>query len=229
MNVPLGIVALVVTSSALKMPHVRRDHTIDYLGAALVVASVTSVLLYTAWAGPEHGWGSAPAWRCSVAGLLLAVVFVLVELRAVEPIIPMRLFRNSIFSIANAFGFLIGIAMFGSMIFIPVYLQVVNGMSPTESGLAMLPMVVGLFTHLDHRRADHVAHRPLQVFPHPARRHRAVALLMLSRLDGGLALLVRRDVDVRDGRRSRPDACRSSSSSCRTPWTAATWASPPAR
>jgi len=71
---------------------------------------------------------------------------VLVELRAAEPIIPMRLFRNSIFSIANLFGFLIGIAMFGSMIFIPVYLQVVDGMSPTRSGLAMLPMVVGIFS-----------------------------------------------------------------------------------
>ena len=83
---------------------------------------------------------------CSIAGALLAVAFVLIELRAAEPIIPMRLFRNSIFSIANLFGFLIGIAMFGAMIFIPVYLQVVDGMSPTKSGLAMVPMVVGIFT-----------------------------------------------------------------------------------
>ena len=71
----------------------------------------------------------------------------------------MRLFRNSIFSLANAFGFLIGIAMFGSMIFMPVYLQVVGNMSPTRSGLAMLPMIVGIFTHLAHGRPDHVAHR----------------------------------------------------------------------
>src|SRR5690606_34597525 len=118
----------------------------DYLGAAVIVASVTSILLYTAWAGPELGWGSQTGLVLLVGGLVLAVVFVLVELRATEPIIPMRLFRSSIFSIANLFGFLIGMAMFGAMIFIPVYLQVVDGMSPTESGLAMVPMVVGIFT-----------------------------------------------------------------------------------
>jgi EmrB/QacA subfamily drug resistance transporter len=146
MNVPIGLVALAITSSALKMPHVRREHSIDYTGAALVVASVSSFLLYTAWAGPDQGWGSGTGVALLVAGALLAVAFVLVELRAEEPIIPMRLFGNSIFSIANLFGFLIGIAMFGSMIFIPVYLQVVDGMSPTESGLAMLPMVVGIFS-----------------------------------------------------------------------------------
>jgi EmrB/QacA subfamily drug resistance transporter len=146
MNVPIGIVALVVTSAALKMPHVRREHSIDYLGAALVVGAVSSFLLYTAWAGPDEGWGSRTGIGLLVAGVLLTVAFVAVELRATEPILPMRLFRSSIFSIANLFGFLIGIAMFGSMIFLPVYLQVVQAMSPTRSGLAMLPLVVGLFS-----------------------------------------------------------------------------------
>ncbi len=145
-NVPIGLVALAITSAALKMPHVRREHSIDYLGAALVVGSVSSFLLYTAWAGPDLGWGSSAGVSLLVAGALLAVAFVLVELRASEPILPMRLFGNSIFAISNLFGFLIGIAMFGSMIFIPVYLQVVDGMSPTQSGLAMLPMVVGIFS-----------------------------------------------------------------------------------
>jgi MFS family permease len=125
---------------------VRRDHAVDYLGAAVIVASVTSILLYTAWAGPELGWGSSTGLALLGAGLALAVLFVVVELRATEPIIPMRLFRSSIFSIANLFGFLIGMAMFGAMIFLPVYLQVVDGMTPTESGLAMVPMVVGIFT-----------------------------------------------------------------------------------
>ena len=146
MNVPIGLVALVVTSVALKMQHVRRDHTIDYLGAALVVGAVSSFLLYTAWAGPDEGWGSTIGIGLLAAGVVLAVAFVAVELRAKEPILPMRLFRNSIFSIANAFGFLVGVAMFGALIFIPVYLQVVDGMSPTQSGLAMLPMIVGLFS-----------------------------------------------------------------------------------
>ena len=145
-NVPLGLLALVITSAALKMPHVRRDHSIDYLGAAVIVASVSSLLLYTAWAGPELGWGDSTALTLLIGGLVLAVAFVFVEFRATEPIIPMRLFRNSIFSLANGFGFLIGIAMFGSMIFLPVYLQVVLGYSPTRSGLAMVPMVLGIFT-----------------------------------------------------------------------------------
>jgi EmrB/QacA subfamily drug resistance transporter len=146
MNVPVGLVALVITSAALKIPHVRRNHKIDYLGAAVVVASVCSILLYTAWAGPDLGWTSATGVALLVGGILLAVAFVFVENRAAEPIIPMRLFSNSIFSISNLFGFLIGIAMFGSMIFIPVYLQVVDGMSPTKSGLAMVPMVIGIFS-----------------------------------------------------------------------------------
>ena len=144
-NIPIGLIALVVTSSALKMQHVRREHSIDYLGAAVIVASVSSLLLYTAWAGPEKGWGSGIGLALLIGGLVLVGVFVLVELRATEPIIPMRLFRNSIFSVANSFGFLIGAAMFGVMVFIPVYLQVVKGMSPTASGLGMVPMLAGLF------------------------------------------------------------------------------------
>ncbi|HJR38920.1 MAG TPA: MDR family MFS transporter [Nocardioidaceae bacterium] len=184
-NIPIGIVALVVTSAALKMPHVRRDHTIDYLGAAVVVASVTSVLLYTAWAGPELGWTSDTALVLLVAGLLLAVLFVFVELRASEPIIPMRLFSNSIFSIANLFGFLIGVAMFGAMIFIPVYLQVVDGMSPTASGLAMVPMVVGIFTTSILAGNLMTRNGRYKIYPVLGAGIVVVALVMLSTLDAG--------------------------------------------
>ena len=182
-NVPLGIVALVVTSAALKMPHVRRDHSIDYLGAAVIVAAVSSILLYTAWAGPELGWGDPTSLALLLGGLLLAVVFVFVELRAAEPIIPMRLFANSIFSLANAFGFLIGIAMFGSMIYLPVYLQVVGEMSPTRSGLAMLPMIVGLFS--TSLTAGQIMSRTgrYRVFPPAGAAFIVAALLLLSLLD----------------------------------------------
>jgi EmrB/QacA subfamily drug resistance transporter len=182
MNVPIGLVALVITSAALKMPHVRRNHSIDYLGAALVVGSVSSFLLYTAWAGPDHGWGSDLGIGLLVAGVLLAVGFVLVELRATEPIIPMRLFGNSIFSIANLFGFLIGIAMFGSMIFIPVYLQVVDGMSPTKSGLAMLPMVVGIFSTSIAAGQLMSRNGRYKIYPIMGAATVIVALLMLSQL-----------------------------------------------
>ncbi len=184
-NIPLCLVALVVTSAALKIPHVRRDHTIDYLGAAVVVASVTSILLYTAWAGPDLGWTSGTALSLLVSGLALAVLFVFVERRASEPIIPMRLFSNSIFSIANVFGFLIGIAMFGSMIFIPVYLQVVDGMSPTASGLAMVPLVVGIFTTSIIAGQLMTRNGRYKIYPILGAATVTGALLLLSALDAG--------------------------------------------
>ncbi len=145
-NLPIGGAALIVTSVALRLPHVPRPHRIDYLGAALIVAAVSAILLATTWAGDAYGWGSPTAVSLLGAGLLLAVVFVRVERRAVEPIIPMELFGDRVFAASSGFVFLIGMAMFGSLVFTPLYLQVVQGMSPTESGLALLPMVAGIFS-----------------------------------------------------------------------------------
>ncbi|HET7385693.1 MAG TPA: MDR family MFS transporter [Nocardioidaceae bacterium] len=145
-NLPIGIAALVVTSMALRIHHVRRQHRVDYLGATSIVAAVTSFLLYTSWAGPDHGWGSGLGLLLLGVGIVLAIAFVLVERRASEPIIPMELFRNSIYSTANVFGVIVGFAMFGVIVFMPVYLQVVDDMSPTMSGLALIPMVVGIFS-----------------------------------------------------------------------------------
>lgn len=144
-NIPIGLAALVVTSAALKMPVVRRDHKIDYAGAAIVVGAVASLLLYLTWAGKDYGWFSLRPLLLVAAAVLLTALFVAVEQHADEPIIPMRLFRNSVFSIGNIYGFLAGVAMFGAIIFLPVYLQGVLGMSPTKSGLALLPAVVGIF------------------------------------------------------------------------------------
>jgi len=145
-NLPVGIAALVITSLALKLPTVRREHTIDYLGAALIVAGVSSLLLYLNWAGTEYGWFAPGPLALLIAAVTLTVLFVMVEQRAAEPIIPLRLFRNSVFAIGNLYGVLAGMAMFGAIIFLPLYLQAVMGMSPTESGLAMLPAVFGILT-----------------------------------------------------------------------------------
>jgi MFS family permease len=147
-NIPIGLAALFVTSAALKIPHVRRDHTIDYLGAATIVAAVSSFLLYTTWAGPSdsYGWGAPVSIGLLVVGTALAALFVLVERRAAEPIIPMELFSIPVFRTANLYSFIIGFAMFGGIVFLPVYLQVVQNMSPTQSGLALLPMVAGIFS-----------------------------------------------------------------------------------
>jgi hypothetical protein len=107
---------------------------------------VSSFLLFTTWAGPDRGWGSSTALGLVTAGVVLSALFVWIETRAAEPIIPLNLFTLSVFRTANLYAFIIGFAMFGAIIFLPIYLQVVDGLSPTRSGLAMLPLVVGIFT-----------------------------------------------------------------------------------
>ncbi|HEV2870905.1 MAG TPA: MDR family MFS transporter, partial [Actinomycetota bacterium] len=145
-NLPVGLAALFVTSAVLKMPVVRRQHKIDYLGAAAIVGAVTCLLLYLDWRGVGYGWTEAGAMALLGAAVLLTAAVIWIERRAVEPIIPMRLFRNQLFSVGNAFAFLVGIVMFGTIIFLPVYFQTVMGLSPTQSGLALLPAIVGIFS-----------------------------------------------------------------------------------
>lgn len=143
-NLPVGVAALIITSMALKIPVVRREHSVDYVGASLIVAAVSSLLLYLNWAGERYGWQSAGPVALMALSIAFAVIFVLVEQRAKEPIIPMRLFRNSVFSIGTSFSFLIGISMFGALVFMPLFFQAVKGMSPTMSGLATVPSVIGI-------------------------------------------------------------------------------------
>jgi EmrB/QacA subfamily drug resistance transporter len=182
-NVPVGILALVITSVAMKLKHVRRDHKIDYLGAAVIVSAVFCLLLFTAWAGPEHGWGSPISLALVIGGFALSALFVLVELRATEPIIPMNLFRNSVFRVANSYAFLTGFAMFGSMVFLPIYLQLVDGMSPTNSGLAMIPLVFAMFgTSVIVGRLMSRTGR-YRIFPILGSSIVLISLLLLARLD----------------------------------------------
>jgi EmrB/QacA subfamily drug resistance transporter len=144
-NVPIGLVALAIVAAVLKLPHVKRSHKIDYLGAAIVTGAVTSLLLGISWSGPTNGWGNGTTIALLVGAVALAIAFVLVELRVSEPIIPMDLFKGRIFSGYAGYAFLLGFAMFGALIFLPLYLQAVKDMSPTRSGLALLPMIVGIF------------------------------------------------------------------------------------
>lgn len=144
-NLPIGLAALVVTSWALRMPVIRREHRIDYLGAGLIVASVTSLLLYLDWAGRDYGYGAPLPLALLASAVVLGVLFVAQERRATEPIIPLALFKNPVYRMGNIFGFLSGVAMFGAIVFLPIYFQGVMGLTPTMSGLAMLPTVVGIF------------------------------------------------------------------------------------
>ncbi|MEU8084515.1 MDR family MFS transporter [Micromonospora sp. NPDC049101] len=144
-NVPLAVLAIVVCYHVMRLiPFERRDHSIDWLGAGLLVAGVSSLLLALSWGGNEYAWGSGVIITLFVVGAVLGVLFVLQEARVAEPILPLRLFRSATFALANAALLVIGLVMFGSIIFIPLYLQIVKGASPTRSGLLMLPMMAGI-------------------------------------------------------------------------------------
>jgi EmrB/QacA subfamily drug resistance transporter len=143
-NVPIGVAALVATGLVLHLPRQRREHRIDYPGAALLGAAVTCIVLLTTWGGTEYAWASAQTVGLGLGAVVLLGVFLLVERRAAEPILPLQLFRNSVFAITNAAGFIIGLALFGSIVFLPQYLQIVKGEGATNSGLLLVPMMVGL-------------------------------------------------------------------------------------
>jgi EmrB/QacA subfamily drug resistance transporter len=143
-NLPIGIVALVVTSIVLRLPFRREAHRIDYEGAALLVAAVVSLLLVAVWGGTEFPWTSAPILGLGVAGVILSVLFLVREHRAEEPIIPPRLFRDRTVSVASAVMFLVGATLFGAVVFLPLYLQSVLGASATNSGLLLLPLMMGV-------------------------------------------------------------------------------------
>ncbi|MEU8186243.1 MDR family MFS transporter [Micromonospora carbonacea] len=145
LNVPLAILAIVVCYHVMRLiPFQRREHAIDWLGAALLVAGVSCLLLALTWGGTSYAWGSAVIIGLFAAGAVLGGLFLLQEARVAEPILPLRLFRSRTFALANGAGFVLGLVMFGSIIFIPLYLQIVKGASPTRSGLLMLPMMAGI-------------------------------------------------------------------------------------
>jgi len=144
-NIPFGAIALIVTAIALPADGERRSHVIDYLGTAVLTVSASCLILFTSLGGSSEAWGSTPSLFFITTGLVLAVVFVFIEKRAVEPILPPRLFANKVFASASAIGFVVGFAMFGAMTFLPLFFQEVRGVSPTASGLRLLPMMVGLF------------------------------------------------------------------------------------
>ncbi len=145
-NLPFGIVALVVTSLVLHIPKVRREHKIDYLGAITMIAAVSSLLLAIAYSVPAYGWSDTLTIAYFAVGILLTLAFLQIERKASEPILPLNLFKNDIFSVTSGIGFIIGAGMFGALVMLPLYLQVVQGNSATESGLKLIPFMVGILT-----------------------------------------------------------------------------------
>ena len=145
-NIPVGIVALVVTSSVLSLPFKRIEHKIDFWGAALVMGAASSLILVTVWGGDQYGWTSMPILALAVIGVTTLAAFFVVEGRVEEPLIPLRLWKNPVFRVATGLEFLVGFAMFGGIVFLPLYLQTVGHASATNSGLLILPLMLGLMT-----------------------------------------------------------------------------------
>jgi len=182
-NVPLGLLTFLVVSIVMNIPLARQERRIDFLGAALMVVSVTSLLLVTVWGGEQFAWVSPEIIGLTALGLVGAALFVRQEARAPEPILPLALFRNHTFSLSSSISFLIGFAMFGTIVFLPLYFQVVTGASATESGLLALPMVFGLmgFSIISGQITSRTGR--YRIFPILGGAVATVGLLLLSRLD----------------------------------------------
>jgi EmrB/QacA subfamily drug resistance transporter len=145
-NLPLGALALVVLAIALPSASERKSHRVDYLGTALLGTSLASLVLLTTFGGTTYAWDSMTIIGLGLLAVLALVAFVWVEHRAEEPVLPPELFRNPVFRITSAVGFVVGFALFGALTYLPLFQQVVRGLSPTASGLQLVPLMAGLLT-----------------------------------------------------------------------------------
>jgi EmrB/QacA subfamily drug resistance transporter len=143
-NLPIGVLAFAVIGATFHAQAERVEHAIDYRGALLLAGGLASIVLLTSLGGTTYAWDSAPIVVFGVAGVAMLALFPFAEQRASEPILPLSLFRNRIFVVSSAVGFIIGIALFGALTFLPLFLQIVRGRNPTSSGLQLTPMMAGL-------------------------------------------------------------------------------------
>ncbi len=143
-NIPFGVLSLVITAIALPRSHARPGRSIDYLGALLITLGASGLILFTSLGGTTLAWSSPALVAMGILGVLFTVGFFLYERRATEPVIPPHLFRDRTYSLTTGIGFITGFAMFGVITFISLYFQDVKGVEPAASGLRMLPMLMGL-------------------------------------------------------------------------------------
>ena len=186
-NLPIGAVALVIVMTRLHLHPPQVRHKIDLRGAALLSGAVTALIMVATWGGSEYQWRSTQIVGLGVAGLALLVCFIWWEQRAEEPILPLSLFKSRVFAVSNAMGFTIGMAMFGAIVFIPLYLQLVYGASPTSSGLRLLPLMAGLLVAAiaSGRIISRIGR--YKIFPIAGTIVLVVGMFLLSRLGVGTA------------------------------------------
>ncbi|MER5468552.1 MDR family MFS transporter [Streptomyces sp. NPDC002685] len=182
-NLPVGVVALAVIAAVLHIPKKSARHVIDYFGTFLIAAVATCLVLVASLGGTTWDWDSPQIIGLAVLGVVLGVAFVVVERRAAEPVLPLKLFRVHTFTLSAIISFIVGFAMFGAMTYLPTFLQVVQGVSPTMSGVHMLPMVFGLL--LSSTASGQIVSRTgrWKVFPVVGTGVTALGLLLLHQLD----------------------------------------------
>ncbi|WP_399891716.1 MFS transporter [Streptomyces sp. BBFR51] len=182
-NVPFGLLTMAVVAVVLKLPKPRVKPRLDILGALLLAAASTCLVLLTSWGGTEYEWGSRTILALAAGAVGATLLFLVAERFAPEPLIPLRLFRDSVFNVTALVGLVIGVALFGAASYLPTFLQMVDGASATESGLLMLPMMGGivgasiisgqLISRTGHYRVHPILGSALSV----------VGMWLLSRLD----------------------------------------------
>ncbi|WP_405824726.1 MFS transporter [Streptomyces sp. NBC_00838] len=188
-NVPFGLVTLAVVTVVLRLPKPSGKARLDVMGAVLLAAASTCLVLLTSWGGTEYEWGSREILGLAAGAVVTAVLFVVVEHFAPEPIIPLRLFRDSIFNITGLVGAVVGIALFGAASYLPTFLQMVDGASATESGLLMLPMMGGIVAAsvVSGQLISRTGH--YRIYPILGSAVSAVGMWLLSRLETGTSRL----------------------------------------
>lgn len=182
-NVPFGLVTLAVVTVVLKLPRPKAKARLDVLGALLLATASTCLVLLTSWGGTEYAWGSRVILGLAAGAAVTAVLFLVAEHFAAEPIIPLRLFRDPVFNITGLVGMVIGIALFGAASYLPTFLQMVDGASATESGLLMLPMMGGIViaSVVSGQLISHTGH--YKIYPILGGALSTVGMWLLSRLE----------------------------------------------
>src|SRR5215208_3447975 len=182
-NLPLGVIALAALAFALPSVGERVQHAIDYAGAALLAVGLSAIVLLTTLGGTTYPWASAQIVGLGVIGIAGVTAFLWAESRAAEPILPLRLFRNRVFAVTSAIGFVVGFALFGALTYLPLFQQVVRGASPTESGLQLIPIMAGVL--IASITSGQIITRTgrYKAWPIAGTAIAAVGMVLLSRLD----------------------------------------------
>ena len=182
-NIPFGLVSLVVTSMVLHIPKIKREHKIDYLGALLLILSVVPILLTLSVYGPENGWTDSRTIIYLVAGIIFGVLFFMQEKRALEPILPLHLFENHTFNLTSFLGAVIGAGMFGAIVMLPLYMQVVKGYSASSAGLKLIPMMLGIVSMSIYSGKSISKHGHYKRFPVIGAVIMTLGILLMTRLE----------------------------------------------